>query len=78
MHSMHLFAQTMIQHQFHNSENCFCFAMMTHLKQRPRDFSPESNTRLKESLNTECPKLSERTTRPPVLSTATFISATPT
>jgi hypothetical protein len=25
----------------------------THLKQRPRDCSPPSNTRLKESLNTE-------------------------
>lgn len=49
-----------------------------HLKQRPRDCSPSSNTRLKESLNTEWPKLSDKTTSPPVRSTAAFISATPT
>jgi len=34
--------------------------------------------RLKESLKTEWPKLSDSTTRPPVFSTATLISATPT
>jgi hypothetical protein len=34
--------------------------------------------RRSESLKTEWPKLSARTTIPPVLSTATFISATPT
>ena len=50
----------------------------TYLKQSPRECLPSSNTRLKESLNTECPKLSAKTTRPPVLSTAIFISATPT
>jgi len=50
----------------------------TYLNERPRDCSPPSKMRLKESLNTECPKLSDKTTRPPVLSIATFISASPT
>jgi hypothetical protein len=50
----------------------------TYLNERPRDCSPPSNIRWKESLNTACPKLSDKTTRPPVLSIATFISASPT
>jgi hypothetical protein len=50
----------------------------TYLNERPRDCSPPSKIRWKESLNTACPKLSDKTTRPPVLSIATFISASPT
>jgi hypothetical protein len=48
------------------------------LKASPSACSPSSNTRWKVCLNTGCSKLSARTTRPPVFSTQTCISATPT
>lgn len=53
-------------------------SVMTYFDDRPRSESPDWKTRFSDSLNTEWPKLSASTTRPPVLSTAVLSSAMPT
>lgn len=53
-------------------------SLHSYLKHKPRSCSLDWKILRREFLKTAWPKLSARTTIPPVLSIATFISATPT
>ena len=50
----------------------------SHFDDSPRSWPPDWKIHLREFLKTEWPKLSASTTSPPVFSTATLSSATPT